>query len=587
MTGYELLCRELGSGVQATLAASGDPEARRVLDLPMTCMLDTVYHFELYALTDAGRSEAVTAVYDPAVAPFFNTVTAYSPEGKGAARDCTIVVEFSKPVFESKGAMPLEFRPELSGTFTWSQDRRSVAFKPDEPMGKDERHSVTAPDAVSPLNGFPFGWSFTTGDAPRPRSLTARPPTPGLWLVGVPVVPEGDARADAVLGTSQVCRWDAAAQEYWSFAKGAFDVKAGEGYWYVASSSTPPISAMGRTVSGSLPLQLRQGWNLLANPYETALPWSQVQTGTQAAPLGWVQEAGGEGYAIVSSIPALGGRSEVPAWCGFWLEAREACTVTLSEGTEPPVKVEPAPSDAAPPSAPQVRRAVRVAAEAGSVADRDNFIGVTTAGTGLRAQGPPRMPQSYVDLYALGADSKRYAVDLAAAGGATAWDLAVETNLAKTEVRVSLPDLSPVSCDLAVVLKDLDAGRRVNLRTQRAYCFTSGEHGGVRHLRLEIKPREQGPALVTSALVQPGAAGVRVVYTLSAEAEVELRVTNIAGRMVAGIPLGTQEAGSHVAVWPCRSATGGRVPRGQYLIQVRCAGQDGTQMTRVVPTQVR
>ena len=92
---------------------------------------------------------------------------------------------------------------------------------------------------------------------------------------------------------------------------------------------------------------------------------------------------------------------------------------------------------------------------------------------------------------------------------------------------------------------------------------------------------------MTAVSAQPTAAGVQVVYVLSAPAEVGIEVRNMAGRQIAVISQGIQEAGTHTAVWTRRASSGTRVPNGQYLLSMRSCSEDGTQTNRIVPVLVR
>ncbi len=80
---------------------------------------------------------------------------------------------------------------------------------------------------------------------------------------------------------------------------------------------------------------------------------------------------------------------------------------------------------------------------------------------------------------------------------------------------------------------------------------------------------------------------VQIAYTLSAAADVEVQVLNMAGRTVATIPVEPSEAGTHTAFWPGRSASGSKVPPGQYLLRIDCKADDGVASTRLVTVGVR
>ena len=64
--------------------------------------------------------------------------------------------------------------------------------------------------------------------------------------------------------------------------------------------------------------------------------------------------------------------------------------------------------------------AIKLCAIAGKATDRDNFVGVAKAAEAITTPGPPHFGDCYVDLYAVGTDGARNAVDLVPQGGSTA-----------------------------------------------------------------------------------------------------------------------------------------------------------------------
>jgi len=154
-------------------------------------------------------------------------------------------------------------------------------------------------------------------------------------------------------------------------------------------------------------------------------------------------------------------------------------------------------------------------------------------------------------------------------------------------VQISFPDLSSVPADQSVTLTDLETGKTLNMRTSTAYGYKSGAEGGTRRFRIEVAPRGAGTVLLTGAVAQQVADGTQLTYTLSAPATVGVNVVNIAGRPIAQMTPGYQEAGTHTVRWSGRDSRGLRVPAGRYLLLITCAADDGTQTTRTVSTQVR
>lgn len=412
----------------------------------------------------------------------------------------------------------------------------------------------------------------TTTSAPQPRTATHQFAA-GTWLTGVPLSPV-DPQADLVFGTSRVARWNADSQSYAYFTGGAFDVSPGTGYW-VRYDAPHSMNLQGFAPSSPLTLDVMSDWNLLSNPGAASLPWGQVASTGRFQPFGWVQKDDGSGYELVTTLNLSNAKREIAAWKGFWFRALEEGTVTLGS-------VAPAGAVA---DVPAVDWAVQLAAIAGAAADTANYIGVSQGAATVGAN-PPASGAGYVDLYCVDASGARNAVALQAAGRTLAWNLVAETDLADVPVRISFEDLSQVPGDVALTLTDLQTGKRLNMRTTSGYVFQSGASGASRQLRIEAGPRS-GQALITAAAVAGTGNGLQIAYTLSAPGNVRAEILNIAGRTVAVIDLGRQEAGAQTASWNGVASGGARVPAGQYLVTITCVGEDGTSASRVVPAALR
>lgn len=79
------------------------------------------------------------------------------------------------------------------------------------------------------------------------------------------------------------------------------------------------------------------------------------------------------------------------------------------------------------------------------------------------------------------------------------------------------------------------------------------------------------PALGAAA-PNPFGAATRLAYTLPAAGEVSVEIFDLAGRTVARLARGREEAGTHALTWNGRAANGARAPAGVYLVQVRLDG---------------
>ncbi|NPV47298.1 MAG: hypothetical protein HPY69_10085 [Armatimonadetes bacterium] len=95
--------------------------------------------------------------------------------------------------------------------------------------------------------------------------------------------------------------------------------------------------------------------------------------------------------------------------------------------------------------------------------------------------------------------------------------------------------------------------------------------------------RTAGAMTVAAAPTRNG--GAQIVITLSAPAEVQAEILNIAGRVVSALPPVQGKAGINSLLWNGRSNAGTQVPAGAYLCRVTARGPEGQQqiaMTRMM-----
>ena len=92
-----------------------------------------------------------------------------------------------------------------------------------------------------------------------------------------------------------------------------------------------------------------------------------------------------------------------------------------------------------------------------------------------------------------------------------------------------------------------------------------------------VHPTGGGLVHVSGVVAESTNAGVEVVLTLSAPAEVTVAVLNAAGRTVAALAPQSLPAGLNRLSWGGLSTSGTRVPAGHYLVRVTARGTGGGQ----------
>jgi len=212
------------------------------------------------------------------------------------------------------------------------------------------------------------------------------------------------------------------------------------------------------------------------------------------------------------------------------------------------------------------------------VRDASTWIGCAPAATegfdaGLDLLKPPP-PGMDTIVYAAAGDDGALAADVRPAAAGTTWSLTVMAP-AGQQVRVDWPDLSGVPNDVRPVLVDPASGAQVYMRTSQGYEFTARE--GARALEVRLLGAE-GVLSVSVPAARVAGGGAEISYTLSADAEVEVTVLNIAGRVIDTVLAGdVQTAGTQRLTWDGMSTQGTRAPSGVYVIVVKARADNGQQ----------
>jgi len=398
------------------------------------------------------------------------------------------------------------------------------------------------------------------------------------------------------------------------------DFTLGRGYWLATcEGGTVQVTGQAADPAQAIDIELPWGWSIIGCPFGEPVGWDddhvQVTRGDETLPLteavcrgwlwptiyGWHNQASpttpatvraaclGDLFSLNAPINPWWAPGELQPWQGYLVSVRRECTLSIT-GSVTPADAGAASPAARTPSADDWR--MRLVAQVPGFGDISTVLGVDADADVLTEPHPPIGPG--VDLYVRPAGTELLegspgnALDLRAqAVERASWELVVTAAAAEAPVRITWPDLSELPGDLVAYLVDPAAERRVYMRTQTAYEFTSGDEGSERVLRVEVAPREEG-AMITSLSAGNAAGGAEIMFALSAPAQVQVDVLNIAGRRVRTIVTDRAcEAGITSLGWNCRSDRGVMVPSGAYLVRVTARTEDGAQASRIAPLMLR
>lgn len=168
----------------------------------------------------------------------------------------------------------------------------------------------------------------------------------------------------------------------------------------------------------------------------------------------------------------------------------------------------------------------------------------------------------------------------------TEWHFTVTGGVKGEHVTLRWPELSRLPKDRVGILTDCDSGKRTFMRSRAQYEFAAPGEGSSRSFTVTVKSAQQAGLLIISFSVVPlrGGRGAEIAFGLSADAAVDIRIVNIAGRPVGVVRDGLAiEAGAHTVAWDGRSMTDTPLPNGLYLCVLKARAPDGQQARRVCP----
>lgn len=372
--------------------------------------------------------------------------------------------------------------------------------------------------------------------------------------------------------------------------------RLGRGYW-LRLSSPSDLSEQGLAATGTVAIDLMPGWNLIGDPFPSLVDFysAMVQeegTGIQHTVQNALSSGLLEGGMFAYVLGGYQNTSVFSPWVGTWLRASARCSLLVNQTTG-----SLAVTERGVPT-PEGGWLASLEVSANGMTDRATHFGAGTRATGgydcgLDMPKPPA-PDFAPYVYAAlvhenwAGHSGAYSVDVVSTRDrAPKWTLRVMTNQVDSEVTVRWPNLSALPSNVRPILTDPVTGKSVYMRTAASYTFRATADPR----ELVISLADTGPAYgltVSGASAQQVSAGdVRVVYSLSRPAQVDVEVMNMAGRIVRQVQTAaTAAAGAQTTRWDGRSSNGTRVAAGRYLVRITARAEDGQQTQVVVPVQI-
>ena len=349
------------------------------------------------------------------------------------------------------------------------------------------------------------------------------------------------------------------------------NIQIGQAFWIITRDPASLTSAEGASIEmlSSSPINLISGWNMVANPYNFSLSFSDLQdNNADIEPV--LYRYTGSGYTTTNSF--------VPG-DGVWIYAHNPTTIIfdpLGSGSMSRTTAE------------ELTWHGSVKATSGDLMDEDNIFGVAidaSSGWDALDRHEPPVIGNYVMLAFDNSDwvnqPGRYSRDIRSDTEAGhIWPFTVITNQSGyVSLSVELPDELPLGWELFLVDVAFDIVQNLSTETEyefvangsetpREFELIAGPPGFTREALddLELTPSDYRLA---QNIPNPFNALTTIQFNLPKGNEVSLAIYDLVGRKVAE-PLSNvpYESGGHFVIWDGKDSQGRPVSSGVYLYRL-------------------
>jgi adhesin/invasin len=433
--------------------------------------------------------------------------------------------------------------------------------------------------SFSTIPVYPSAYTLSTTIAYPTRQ------TPGDYLVTdyrIVGLPGDGARAgvriDQLLGGTQNTDWvvyrdNGSAQNFFELYNGsaAFGLSPGKAYWVlrrgswnINSVSVPTVLIDTSTYTVTIPLQ--SGWNLITNPYNISIPWSEVRAmnGNLAEPI----------YGFNGTFPVS--NTLVP-YAGYYF---------FNSGNLPSLRIPFGTFTSALTKANEQLKAdewkVIIELAANGHKDQTTMFGVVRGAKRGFDSLEYHKPRSFSEIPAIFFNRtdwdnqySGFATDFRPLfDGVEAWTFEVHAK-SRNEMGLRFDGVDAVPSELLVYLIDEQRARYVDLRTESGYKFSLptgsaefkvvvGNESAVREILSTVLPKEFA---LGNNFPNPFNPTTSVPVALPRSADVSLKIYNILGEEVKTVFAGLLEAGRYFYTWDGRNNSGIPVATGIYFVR--------------------
>ncbi len=359
--------------------------------------------------------------------------------------------------------------------------------------------------------------------------------------------------------------------------------------------------------SGGAPLiSLKNGWNLIGNPYHVSFQLGQLVGASNTNPnqsytyvdmvkQGLISgslaywDTGTQNYGFIQKTT-----DRVEPQRGYWIYVPSSQDVVIRFPPIYQVNVRSVPETAKPWQQTENQWRLQITAHSPTSADDQNYVGLASSAANakiLRVYKPPMAPVknglSLAIDQAVDGTQTRMAQSLSEVKGRQEFKLKVDSREAGA-VTVTWPNLSTIPKNVRVKLVDVSTGETRDLRKVSGYTFQA-EANLTREFKIQIEPGTVSKAIIGMVNVLPSGKGtgmtsIRLNYTLGADATTTVRILGPTGKEIMVLGSGrADKAGQNEVVWNLRDQANRAVAPGTYRAEIVAEGADGERVRKITP----
>ncbi|MCH7944663.1 MAG: hypothetical protein IIC73_01420 [Armatimonadetes bacterium] len=400
----------------------------------------------------------------------------------------------------------------------------------------------------------------------------------------------------------------------------ASTAERGVGYWITPTSDHGFLTLQNAKTpldlgTGGLLFTINHGWNLIGNPYNYAVPLSDLVAVVDDSPADsftwdelvnngfvnsalatWDRGPGGDGQGIYKFTTSQ--KSMMEPHKGYWIFVTTFNPIRISW----PAVFAPGLSNSGRAEEDRWKQSERhwrlqLAARTSDGADIENYIGQVADSQEigrLTIPKPPTAPGMTVELAiegTLNGEPARVAQAITGRKAKSEWNFSVKT-ASSGDVTLTWPNLPSIPRNVRARLTDTATGEVRDLRAVSGYTFHMAE-AGERDFTISIELGGSVRPVIGNVIVSRGPGGrlvnapMTISYALSADALVSVRILSSTGKEIFTVTRGRADnAGENEVIWNMRDNANRAVAPGVYRVEILAETPNGERVRKIVPINV-